>query len=35
MLKQKNNFLSSENMKLKTKVTTLEKENIKLQKMLE
>ena len=32
---EKNNFLSSENMKLKTKISTLEKENVKLQKLLE
>lgn len=32
---EKNNYLSSENMKLKTKISTLEKENLKLQRMVD
>ena len=35
LIEEKNNFLSSENMKLKTKISTLEKEILKMQKILE
>lgn len=34
-MKQKNNELSSENIKLKTKLMTLEKENIRLQRIVD